>query len=69
MTRGERRLRRNRPWAIALLGVLLVGLALIASAGTDPWMDPAHRSTLIPASLLVAYAVGSLVAGSRRRRT
>lgn len=69
MTRGERRLRRNRPWAVALLGVLLVGLALIASAGADPWLDPAHRSALVPTSLLVAYAAGSLVVGTRRRRT
>jgi hypothetical protein len=72
MSRRARRVLRRTYIEIALRGLLfvvVVGLALIASVGADPWMDPAHRSTLIPASLLVAYAVGSLVAGSRRRRT
>lgn len=69
MTRGERRMRRNRPRAYAVLGVVAVAAAAIAGGATDPWIDPAARSALTSASLLAAWVAGSLVAGSRRRRT
>lgn len=54
---------------LLLLGVVVVGLAaLVGGAGNDHYLDPA-RAAVFPLGLLIAYAVGSLVVGSSRRRT
>ena len=62
--RSRRALKRRLP-----LVMVVAGLALIAGAGSDRYLDPAHRAALFSLALLTAYAVGQLVAGSERRRT
>lgn len=62
--RARRRLRRLWP-----LPVLALALALIASVGADPYIDPNIRSALIPLGLLAAHPFAALAVDPWRRRT
>lgn len=69
--RSRRTWRRRVRAALAVLGgaAAAVFLAALIAPLTDAWADPEQRSAVYVLALLVAYAAGSLVVGSRRRRT